>query len=65
MERDLLQQECDSSIAKINKNDTIIRKLVEELKIHDQQLSQSFEKLDIIDKMIIQKKKKHPMTTRK
>jgi chromosome segregation ATPase len=39
MERDLLQRECDATIAKINKNDLKIRKLVEELKIQDQKLS--------------------------
>jgi chromosome segregation ATPase len=39
MERDLLQRECDATIAKINKNDVKIRKLVEELKTQDQKLS--------------------------
>ncbi|OHS94618.1 hypothetical protein TRFO_10993 [Tritrichomonas foetus] len=39
MERDLLQQECDSCTEKINKNDMKIRKLVEELRAHDQKLS--------------------------
>lgn len=39
MERDLLQQECDAGVAKINKNDIKIRKLVEELKLHDKKLS--------------------------
>jgi hypothetical protein len=29
MERDLLQRECDATIAKINKNDVKIRKLVD------------------------------------
>jgi chromosome segregation ATPase len=35
MERDLLQQECDAAVAKINRNDQKIRRLVEELRIQD------------------------------
>lgn len=41
MERDLLQQECDAAVDKIDKNDIIIRKLVEELKVYDQKFSSS------------------------
>lgn len=39
MERDLLQQESDETIKKINKNDQMIRNLVEELKKYDQRLT--------------------------
>lgn len=39
MERDLLQQESDQTVKKINKNDQMIRKLVEELKKYDQRLT--------------------------
>ena len=41
MERDLLQQECDAAVDKIDKNDLVIRKLVEELKAYDQKFSSS------------------------
>lgn len=39
MERDLLLQESDQTIKKINKNDQMIRKLVEELRKYDQKLT--------------------------
>jgi chromosome segregation ATPase len=39
MERDLLQQECDAQLAKINRNDGAIRRLVEELKLQDAGIS--------------------------
>ncbi|OHT02309.1 hypothetical protein TRFO_07119 [Tritrichomonas foetus] len=39
MERDLLQQESDEAVKKINKNDQKIRKLVEELKQYDQKMT--------------------------
>lgn len=49
MERDLLQQECDVSVERISKNDLKIRKLVEELKLHDKHLSSSFSTTDILE----------------
>jgi chromosome segregation ATPase len=39
MERDLLHQECNVTIQKINRNDQKIRRLLEELKLKDQSLS--------------------------
>lgn len=53
MERDLLQQECDVSVEKISKNDLKIRKLVEELKLHDRKLNgeTSFDNTDIIEEV--------------
>lgn len=43
MERDLLQQESDETIKKINRNDETIRKLVEELRKYDQRLAGDIE----------------------